>query len=500
MQLSSRAIDLPDSSSSRGAALARELPGDFGRIGIVSDHLRVSYANGSSFASQFLRREFARRGHEVTLLGPADPGASPSDLPPDHIALPSHELRNHPGVFVPFPGPAALRQAASRRFDVLLGQTASGMVELGAWLRQRHHVPYLCVNTWHLPSAYNVLLPDWLLASAGIRRLFEERVIPSIEASIARSYNASDGLIVLSEGMRKYWLSRGITAPISVIPRSIEPKIFDRQPMADPFDVRAKRGGRLLVLCRHTREKGLERVLRIFAERIAPRHAQASLTLVGDGPDHDSFRQLSERLGVAARVFFPGEQPLFRVPDFYRHADLFLYTSLSDTYGQVVSEALWCGLPCVALADGMGVSQQISHGVTGLLVDAELSPSTAEQRFAMQVLELLEHPERRRAMGAAAAANARHRSAPERCVARYYEAFAEAREHMRESVARGEVSKVRPRLVSWALTHALLIALGYLRRRAIVNRNQSLHPGWGETLDGAAARSSGGAVLVESCR
>ena len=42
-------------------------------------------------------------------------------------------------------------------------------------------------------------------------------------------------------------------------------------------------------------------------------------------------------------------------PKWYRHADVFVYTSLSETYGQVVSEALWCGLPVVAFVDDKGV-------------------------------------------------------------------------------------------------------------------------------------------------
>lgn len=461
--------------------------GAFARIGIVNDHLRVSYANGSSFASQFLHREFARRGHQVTLLGPSDPSARQSELPPDHIALWSRELHNHPGVYIPFPNASALREAAHKRFDVLLGQTASGMLALGTWLRARHRVPYLCVNTFHVPSAYNVMLPDSLLASRWVRRWFDERVIPLVERSTVQAYNASDGLIVLSEGLKRYWEKRGVSVPIFTIPRSIEPRIFDARTTHDPFDPLASRGGRLLVVCRHTREKGLERLIRLFAAHVAPRHPTATLTLVGDGPDHDSFRQLSERLGVAARVFFPGERPLLGMPDYYRCADLFLYTSLSDTYGQVVTEAAWCGLPCVALEDGMGVSQQVVHAETGLLVESSSDAAATDARFAGHVLELLRGADHRRRMGRAAAAYARARAAPDRCIERYYAAFAEARRHLGES-PQGAAAPQPPQLWRWMLLHGALVALGYLRRRVVVNRNASVHPGWTELLDGALPR------------
>src|SRR5689334_21981134 len=43
------------------------------RIGILNDYVRIPHANGSSFASQFLYREFRKRGHRVTVIGPDDP-------------------------------------------------------------------------------------------------------------------------------------------------------------------------------------------------------------------------------------------------------------------------------------------------------------------------------------------------------------------------------------------------------------------------------------------
>ncbi|HEX4352286.1 MAG TPA: hypothetical protein VHZ95_05215, partial [Polyangiales bacterium] len=52
----------PARESIRPQAQRPELPK---RIGILNDYVRVPYANGSSFASQFLFREFGARGHIV---------------------------------------------------------------------------------------------------------------------------------------------------------------------------------------------------------------------------------------------------------------------------------------------------------------------------------------------------------------------------------------------------------------------------------------------------
>jgi len=42
-------------------------------VGLLNDYVRIPYANGSSFATQFLYREFRARGQEVTVVGPDDP-------------------------------------------------------------------------------------------------------------------------------------------------------------------------------------------------------------------------------------------------------------------------------------------------------------------------------------------------------------------------------------------------------------------------------------------
>lgn len=449
-------------------------------MAILNDYARIPYANGSSFASQFLRREFAARGHEVTIIGPNDPHARPEQLPPRRILLPSLPLRNHPGVYMPFPSARAFREAAAQRFDLVLGQSNHDLCDLGVWLRFKHDVPFLCVNTLHLPSVYGVVLTDRMRESPTIRGIFTDHLMPWLEHHCAEVYNLTDGLIVLAEGLVDYWRARGVTVPIHVIPRAVAPHIFDVPAGADPFPAAAARGQRLLVVCRPSREKGIERLLRLFARHIAPARPQASLTLVGDGPDHDDFRALARSLGLDGRVHFVGEIPLTEVPRFYRHADLFVYTSLSETYGQVVSEAMWCGLPAVAFADGMGVSQQIRDGRDGYLVPPGPDEAAADGTFAARVVHLLENEHERKALAEEAARHARDRADPERCIARYYAAFEAAREHCLKTAPQRRTHGLNtPRLISrWLAVHSAVVGLSAFRPPALLNRNGGEQPAW----------------------
>lgn len=447
-------------------------------IGIINDYVKIPYANGSSFASQFLYREFTRRGHEVTVLGPRDPDAVLADLPRNSVLFDAVPLHNHPGLFLALPSADALGRAVGAELDVVLAQTGSGLLDLGVWLRASAGVPLLCVNTIHLPSVYNVLLPDSLHSRAELTELFETEVIPRVERLIASSYNSSDGLIVLSKGLVQYWRERGVRVPIHVIPRSVDPGVFEAPAGVDPFPVEARPGQRLLCVCRHTREKNLDRLIRIFAERIAPHLPDVSLTLVGDGPDHDSCVALARSLGVAERVFFPGEYPVNQVARFYRHADVFVYASLSETYGQVVSEASWCGLPVVAFEDVMGVSHQIESGRNGYLIAPGPDRALANERFAARVMGLLGDPVERTALGERARRLARERSCPELAITRYFAAFLSAREHCARSWRPSGFSSRAAPLARWAALHTLLAGLGRVRPPAVLNRHGRRQPSW----------------------
>lgn len=451
------------------------------RIAILSDYVRLPYANGATFATQFLYRELTRRGHEVTIIGPDDPEAKPEDLPERHICLPSLPLRNHPGVRVPLPLKGVMEQAKSWDFDLILGQTATELMELGMWMRHAKGTPILAVNTVHLPSVYPVVMPESLHHNKTAHWAFQNSFLKIAEGASVRAYNAVDGLVVLSSGLERYWRERGVTAPIHVIPRNVEPKIFDAPATHDPFPAHFRKGARLLVVCRHTREKGVERLLQIFARYVLAAVPEASLTLVGDGPDHDLFQRVAADLGVSDRTWFPGEFPVTTLPNFYRNADLFTYTSLSETYGQVVSEALWCGLPAVAFADDMGVSQQVEHEVSGLLVDPGPDEEMADWRFARAVVAVLRNPRRRATLAANAALRARDRSAPEKMIERFLAAFEAAAEHARNTAPPRGVDDLGLRArhtAQWMGINGILLGLGLLRPPAVVNRHGRRQPAW----------------------
>lgn len=429
------------------------------RVGILSDFTRIPYANGAAFQTRFLYQELRRCGHEVTVIGPNDPNAQPHDLAPNTVNLPSVPLKTYPGLHVPLPLERWVYDSSRWNFDIIFAQATTLSLHFGVWLRKMRGIPLICVNTTHLSAAYDVLLPENLKRLGWVNTALETALKRPCDNLFANIYNNSDGLVVLSEGLRSYWRERGVTCPIHVIPRAVQPEIFDADLGDDPYthlegaDDATWRGARLLCAGRHTREKSQDRIIRIFARHVAPVDREATLTMLGEGPDSEYYKKVAREEGVAHRVFFPGEVPFTEMHNWYAYADLFVHASLSETYGNVMGEALWCGTPTVAFADGMGVSSQIKGGVNGILLSpgkGRREEKEADAAFGRAVIDLLTDPQERARLGKAASKIARERSSPLAVQTRIAEAFRHAQEHA--AACRIGPLAEGPRVLQWAAT------------------------------------------------
>jgi glycosyltransferase involved in cell wall biosynthesis/predicted metal-dependent phosphoesterase TrpH len=163
------------------------------------------------------------------------------------------------------------------------------------------------------------------------------------------------------------------------------------EPGAFPGELRVLYAGRL------TREKGVDLLAESFllARRAEPR---LHLLLAGGGPEEGELRA---RLGEHATFlgWLDGDE-LARA---YASADLFLFCSRTDTYGQVVLEAGASGLPVVAVGEG-GPAALIENRHTGILCRPDAN------HLAGAVLQLASSPALRARLGEAAIRHAGTRS------------------------------------------------------------------------------------------
>jgi glycosyltransferase involved in cell wall biosynthesis/predicted metal-dependent phosphoesterase TrpH len=123
-------------------------------------------------------------------------------------------------------------------------------------------------------------------------------------------------------------------------------------------------GINVLYAGRLTREKGADLLADAFLAA-RERDPRLHLVLAGGGPEEGMLRT---RLGEHAT--FLGWLEGDALADAYASADLFLFASRTDTFGQVLLEAQASGLPVIAVAEG-GPCSIIADGVTGLLAPAD---------------------------------------------------------------------------------------------------------------------------------
>ena len=141
-----------------------------------------------------------------------------------------------------------------------------------------------------------------------------------------------------------------------------------------------------------------EKNLDVLVDAVAgmPADANVRLVLIGDGPSRDALQRRAD-----GRVVFAGYRRGEALAAAVASADLMVFPSLSETFGNVVLEAMACGLPVVAF-DAPGPRDVIRDGRTGRVV----APATAEA-LRQATLELVRDHARREAMGREALAFAR---------------------------------------------------------------------------------------------
>jgi glycosyltransferase involved in cell wall biosynthesis len=155
----------------------------------------------------------------------------------------------------------------------------------------------------------------------------------------------------------------------------------------------------LLYVGRLAPEKRLDVLMEAFPairEAVGP---GVALVLVGDGPWMDRLR--ARKL---AGVHFLGYRTGSALAQAYASGDIFVFPSDTETFGNVVTEALASGLPVVAPAKG-GVMESVIPGRTGILV-----PPQDPQAFGAAVIDLLSDSAQQQTLGEGARAFAETRS------------------------------------------------------------------------------------------
>jgi glycosyltransferase involved in cell wall biosynthesis len=341
-------------------------------------------------------RELGVPGFEVEVVG-TDPGVDRRLPAAADLEVPFYE-----GMTLGVPAlPDLVETLAEGRYD-LIHVTAPGPAGVSATLLSR-------VTGMPLLGSYHTELGAYARM-----RSADDGVEAIARTALGAFYRAPSTVLSPSPAADRSLIGLGIDpARIGRWERGVDTESFDPAKAdrgAFPGELKVLYAGRL------TREKGVDLLAESFirAHSVDPR---LHLLLAGGGPEEEELRA---KLGDRATFldWLEGED-LARA---YASADLFLFCSRTDTYGQVVLEAGASGLPVVAVAEG-GPASLVENRHTGMLCKADAD------HIAGTVLQLASSPPLRRHLGASA-----RRAACERSWTRALEQLASG---YRRALARG---------------------------------------------------------------
>ncbi|MEK6664204.1 MAG: glycosyltransferase [Pseudomonadota bacterium] len=377
------------------------------RILMISD-VYFPRVNGVSTAIMTLRRELKRMGHEVTLIAP-DYGAVTADEE-DILRIPARPVwldpedrmmqRRHIAELLPY--------LQGQTFDLVHIHTPFIAHYAGLELARALGVP--CVETYH------TFFEEYLFHYVPF---LPKPFMRYLARAFSRSQCAAlDGLIVPSRPMLEALRQYGIDSHARVIPTGIELTDFsggDGRRFREQYGIPSEQP-LLLYVGRVAHEKNIGFLLETLTY-LKHWHPEVLLVIAGEGPASAALKRRTTDLNLEAHARFVGYLDRSReLLDCYRAADLFVFSSRTETQGLVLLEAMALGVPVVGLAI-MGTAEVLQHDRGAHIAQDDV------HGFARTVSALLNNDEARAALSLSAQEYVREWTAPEmtRRLAHFYE-------------------------------------------------------------------------------
>ena len=239
-----------------------------------------------------------------------------------------------------------------------------------------------------LVGIYHTDLPQY------IRYYTEDEALESASWRYLRwFYEQMDVIYVPSRAYQRALEAKGFAPEkLRLFPHGTDPEKFHPGCRDEAFWGRyaAATGPTVTYVGRVAKEKDLDVLVDVFT-RLAQARPDCTLAVVGDGPFLPVMKQ---RLKIPQVVFtgFLFDADLSRA---YASSDVFVFPSPTDTFGNVVLEAMASGVP-VVVSDRGGPCEIVEHGRTGLVTKARNA-----MHLVAAVERLLDDHDLRRAMSAA---------------------------------------------------------------------------------------------------
>ncbi|MBS7458689.1 glycosyltransferase family 4 protein [Coralloluteibacterium stylophorae] len=333
--------------------------------------------NGVALTVHGLETGLRERGHRVSLVRPRDPQA-PADA--HTLCVRGLGLPRYPGLRFGLPAGRLLRRA---------------------WQDARPDAVYVATEGPLGLSAVSAARALGIPVATGFHTRFDHYLgrygfgplAPVARAWMRRMHNRGDATLVPTRALAAELGAAGFRHVVRLA-RAVDTRQFD--PGLRDGALRARWGAGddapvVIHVGRIAPEKNLGLAVRAF-RAIQAERADARFVFVGDGPEREALERANPDL------VFAGVRRGRELARHFASADLFLFPSTTETFGNVTLEAMASGVATVAFDDG-AAREYIRNGISGRAL-----PLGDEDGFVAAAAALARDADLRRNLGRAARA------------------------------------------------------------------------------------------------
>lgn len=370
------------------------------RIGIFTNNYFPA-VSGVAISVENFRIELTRLGHQVFIFAPnykeiklaKRPAANAKNV----FRFPSLGLGKNTSYYslaLPFTLKIdrIVRQAG---LDILHSQHPYWIGQTAMWYARRLKLPL--VFTYHTIyeeySHYIPIVPQpllkWYLKKSSLDYALKSDAVIAPGQSVKSMLENRIAKYVSSLRIGVRYFSKGL--PIEVVPSGIDVEKFkngNRKFVREKYGI-ADNDIILLCVCRLAPEKNLDFLIRSLAPILnSSAGGNIYLMLVGGGGSYREYlKALANEFELSSKIKFTGSISNDKITDYYKAGDVFVHSSVTETQGLILTEALASGLPVVAV-DASGSRDVITNNENGFLTENNPAEFREKVKFLIDNLEL----------------------------------------------------------------------------------------------------------------
>ncbi|GAH51195.1 unnamed protein product, partial [marine sediment metagenome] len=273
------------------------------KIAIITEGYRP-FINGVIVSIDLFAKQFRKLGHEVYIFAPSYP-----DYKEDEEYI--FRLGSVPSIIqksirIPVPTYIKMDKLFSKiGFDIIHIQHPIIFGQVVKRLVKKYKLPLVFTHhSFYENYSHYIPLPQKFIKKMAIKL--------SVDFS-----NNCDLVVTPSETVKEVLRTRGVIAPIEVIPTGINFKMFDKASgdfVREKYQI-SEESKILLFVGRMSKEKNLDILLDSFPMVISD-FPDTYLILVGEGPERKKMKKKVKEIGVNDKVLFIDSQPYNEIPNF----------------------------------------------------------------------------------------------------------------------------------------------------------------------------------------